>query len=260
MPPRVVLLLGKKPRPGTIVAEASQLLAARGLSCEVRLPHEERVDAADLRGADLVVHRGLSPEAAPLLGALAADGTALCNPWAGMLHLRDRAVLHAALVRLQVPVSGAVVVPTWPDALAQARLRPVVVKAVSGPGRGRGVVTFPLPDDPPTPGPYLVEDRVEHDGLDRKLYVAGDVVVKLLKPSTLTAGHRTDGTPVTVEPGLAALARSTAAGLGLHLLGVDVVMGPDGPVVVDVNTFPGYRGVPGAARAVAEHVAAHASR
>ena len=32
---------------------------------------------------------------------------------------------------------------------------------------------------------------------------------------------------------------------------------PDGPVVIDVNAFPGYRGVEGAAAAVAEHLVDH---
>ncbi|WP_298749138.1 hypothetical protein [uncultured Serinicoccus sp.] len=35
----------------------------------------------------------------------------------------------------------------------------------------------------------------------------------------------------------------------------DVVLGPDGPVLVDVNAFPGYRGVPGAPQALADLVA-----
>lgn len=106
-------------------------------------------------------------------------------------------------------------------------------------------------------GPYLVEELIEHDGTDRKLYVAGSQVFGLLKPSTLTHGHTTEGTPFEVRPDLADLARRTLYHLDLHLAGVDLVIGPEGPVVVDVNNFPGYRGVAGAAVAVADHLLNH---
>ena len=42
--------------------------------------------------------------------------------------------------------------------------------------------------------------------------------------------------------------------LGLHLYGVDLVRTERGPRVVDVNYFPGYKGVPGAAKLIADYV------
>ncbi|MCW2900718.1 MAG: ribosomal protein modification protein RimK, partial [Streptosporangiaceae bacterium] len=41
---------------------------------------------------------------------------------------------------------------------------------------------------------------------------------------------------------------------GLDLYGVDVLLGPDGPVIVDVNDFPSFRQVPDAAARVARAV------
>ena len=38
------------------------------------------------------------------------------------------------------------------------------------------------PADAPFPGPYLVQDRVAHDGWDRKVYVASRACRGLLKP------------------------------------------------------------------------------
>lgn len=46
--------------------------------------------------------------------------------------------------------------------------------------------------------------------------------------------------------------------LGGHLLGVDVIATPAGPVVVDVNGFPGFRGIEDAPALVAAHIRAHA--
>ncbi len=48
--------------------------------------------------------------------------------------------------------------------------------------------------------------------------------------------------------------------LHLDIYGVDVVEGPDGPVLVDVNAFPSCRGVPGAARAIAGVLLARVDR
>lgn len=41
---------------------------------------------------------------------------------------------------------------------------------------------------------------------------------------------------------------------GLDLYGVDVLLGPDGPVVVDINDFPSFRQVPDAVSRVARAV------
>lgn len=254
---RIAFLLGKRPRPGTIVAEVIDLLMTSEVVCEVLLPHDQHVRPGDTQDVDLVVHRGLSGADDDLLSTLDAMGTPLCNPGAGSTHLRDRAALYAALDRASVPSPRGVVHATWAEVLAEEGRRRVVVKSVTGPGRGRAVLPSPLPQEPPMDGPYLVEALIEHDGTDRKLYVAGAHVSGLLKPSTLTRGHTTEGTPFAVDTELAELARRTLQHLDLHLAGVDVVIGPGGPVVVDVNAFPGYRGVEGAATAVAEHLLEH---
>jgi ribosomal protein S6--L-glutamate ligase len=253
----VAFLLGKPPKPGTIIAETIATLEPADIRCAVLLPHERQIEAAALREADLVVHRGLGEPDQPLLRTLADHGIPLCNPWPAVERLRDRATLAQALVSTGVSSPHARVVLTWEDVLTEREAREVVVKAVTGPGRGASALSSPLPRTAPMPGPYLVEDRIPHDGIDRKLYVAGDWVAGLLKRSTLHAAHTSDGEPFVLDADLDDLARRATSGLGLHLAGVDVVIGPAGPVVVDVNAFPGYRGVVGATAAVAGHLLQH---
>jgi ribosomal protein S6--L-glutamate ligase len=50
------------------------------------------------------------------------------------------------------------------------------------------------------------------------------------------------------------LALRCAEAFGLGLFGLDVIESPDGPVVVDVNYFPGYKGVAGAGALIAGYV------
>jgi ribosomal protein S6--L-glutamate ligase len=42
------------------------------------------------------------------------------------------------------------------------------------------------------------------------------------------------------------LGRAVGRAFSLHLYGIDVIMSADGPSIIDVNAFPGFRGVEGA--------------
>lgn len=117
-----------------------------------------------------------------------------------------------------------------------------------------------LPASVPFPGPYIVQDYIETDGSIHKLYVAGTQVRGLLKPSMLAQQSDTRVTPFDVNADLALLARRTGDALGLDIFGFDVLYGRDGPVLIDVNPFPGFRGVSDAARLIANHIASLAPR
>ncbi len=53
---------------------------------------------------------------------------------------------------------------------------------------------------------------------------------------------------------VAQIAAQVGEVFGLDLYGVDVLLGPDGPVVVDINDFPSFRQVPDAVARVARAV------
>jgi glutathione synthase/RimK-type ligase-like ATP-grasp enzyme len=44
----------------------------------------------------------------------------------------------------------------------------------------------------------------------------------------------------------------------MGLYGLDVLITRDGPVVVDLNSFPGYGGVPGVADVIADYIQGYA--
>lgn len=257
------LLLGKPPRPRAVLAKVAADLAVHGAEVTVRLPHEQSVEAEELVGQSLVVHRGLHSSVSPLLAAAEELGVELCNPSPSDQLLRDRRAWHTVLERAGLPVLAADTLHQWRDVLEHAGTERVVAKALAGPGRGASVVTgtgATLPARAPFPGPYLVEPRLPADETDRKLYVAGDAVRGLLKPSTLEHPHARSGETFAPDAALMELARETGRLLGAHLLGLDVLRTPDGPVVVDVNDFPGFRDITGAPSLVADHLWEHALR
>lgn len=262
MSPSVTLLLGKPPKPGTLLDEVVAQLASQRCTVTVRLPHEEAVEIEDLADQTLVVHRGLHSAVAPLLQEAHARGVALCNPWPADRLLRDRRAWRDVLERAEIPQPPSSTVERWAGVLTVAEKEHVVAKSFAGPGRGVQVLAGTgrtLPGDAPFAGPYLVESRLASDGTDRKLYLAGDSVRGLLKPSTLEREHTTAGTPFQPDDELVDLAGRVRDALGAHVFGVDLIGTPSGPVVVDVNGFPGFRGVVGAARVVSEHLLAHAA-
>lgn len=257
------LLLGKPPKPGSLLAEVAENLAAHGDRVEVLLPHEQSVDPEVLSDRDLVVHRGLHTTLTPLLGAIHERGIPLCTPFAADEALRDRRAWRGHLLAAGLPLPPAEEQDDWRAVLESGRDREVVVKALSGPGRGSQVLAGTLgtlPAEAPFPGPYLIEPRLLAEDIDHKLYLAGDAVRGLLKPSTLTHAHVTTGEPFAPDAELVELALEVGRVLDAHLCGVDVLRTPEGPVIIDVNAFPGFRGVAEAPDLVAAHLREHAPR
>ncbi|SFG27148.1 ribosomal protein S6--L-glutamate ligase [Palleronia marisminoris] len=258
----VMLLAGKRPRPGTIIDELTARVTAAGRSVYLELPHRAQNLGKErwIEGA-VIVHRGLSRAILEQLREEEAKGWRMCNRAAASLLALDRPELMARLRADGVPVPHSQVLADWSSCQAASEGRNVVVKAADGSvGRGERIVFgggSGLPIDQPFEGPYLVEERVTHDGMDRKLYVAGDTCFGLLKP-----WPRTQEPDVRFDPptDLREIAFDVGLATGLEIFGVDVVMSPGGPVVVDVNVFPGFRGIEGAGEAVARHVMRLAGR
>jgi ribosomal protein S6--L-glutamate ligase len=105
--------------------------------------------------------------------------------------------------------------------------------------------------------PMIVQEYIPGPGEDLKVYVVGEQVFAVSKPFS-ESSFAVAGRPVPVEPEVRDAALRTGAALGLGLYGLDVIESPDGPFVVDVNYFPGYKGVPDAAPMIADYVDAYA--
>ncbi|HVL98691.1 MAG TPA: hypothetical protein VM324_05315 [Egibacteraceae bacterium] len=254
----VAFVLGRPAGPGSVLPDVIALLGERGIPVTVDVV-DDRVPAPLLaRWADagLLVPRGLGLPVLEALRSLA--GVPACNPVAATAAARDKVEARRRVLAAGVPIPEAAVTGRWEAVRAFGARRAVVVKAVAG-SRGRGIHLTDrpgaLPADPPFAGPWIAEERVPADGLDRKLYVIGSGVSGVLRtwpPRTLGDKLGTAFEPSEVEH---AVARRAAGAVGLSLAGVDVINGPEGPVVVDVNAFPGFKGVPDAAARIAAHLA-----
>ena len=102
-----------------------------------------------------------------------------------------------------------------------------------------------------------IEVREIMHGFDLKVYVVEDRVFAVRKPFSTDSFTR-PGRPCAVPTGVGEIARRCGRVFGLGLYGLDLVETEGGPVVVDLNTFPGYKGVPGVSLHIADYIARYA--
>lgn len=252
---RILFLLGQSPGTGSVLPGVNALLRQTGAETNV---HVWEGHLPNLTGWDLVALRGLPVEALEQVNRLEQAGLRCCNSAAATLLVRDKAATVAFLAAAGIPVPGSIQVSNWVEAHRVAAGRPVVAKSVYG-SRGDGVLLAdrePLPGDPPFPGPYLIQDLVEGSGPDRKVYVVGEHVAGVLRPWPPDGLDQKRGVSFTPSEEERDLAVRSGVALGLEVYGVDFRSGPQGSVVVDVNAFPGFKGVHDAGPWLAAHLLA----
>jgi len=91
-----------------------------------------------------------------------------------------------------------------------------------------------------------------------KLYCIGGQLFGVQREATARTPEEKQGRPFTVDAELRAIALAVGQTIGADLYGVDVAIDAGRPVVVVVNAFPGFKGVPQAALRVADYVYATA--
>lgn len=189
-------------------------------------------------------------------GILHDQGAHFLNPYLSCLATQDKLVAARRLAAGGVPVPRS-----WTTGdlrLVEPLLSrgPLVIKPHRG-HRGASVHVVRHPRELatlPTPSsPVIVQDYIHGPGEDLKVYVVGDDVFAVRKPFGPDSFTR-PGRPTRVTPEVRELALRAGAALGLGLFGLDVIEGPEGPVVVDANYFPGYKGVPDVSTPVANYV------
>ena len=258
-PPGVAFLLGKPPRPDSVIADALGHLRARAIPTAVWVPDGKTPLPEWLADVALVVQRGLAPRDILAAVGLEQRGVRCCNRISATIAVRNRFETARRLDAAGVGVPATTAAHTWDDVIETARGSPVVVKATEeATGRGRTVfvaATGSLPDQAPFAGPYMVQEFVAADDRVHKVYVVGIRTYGLLKHGPIRTSSDGNAVAFVVDEALAAVARGVGSALHLEIFGADVLLGQNGPTVVDVNPFPGFRGVPPAAAEIARFVA-----
>ena len=210
---------------------------------------------------DAIVLRTLSGgPGVSLLQALGADGTTTINDAGAVRRVRDKAVV-AATARAHRPFPTHFHRPR-PGLLDQVPLLqfPLVVKPASG-GFGHEVRLVRTPAEVAslasngTRHHLIAQPWVPNLGYDdMRLYNTGSQVFAVRRRSSLLGGRDEERELVGLSDELRDLALRVGTAFGLDIYGVDVVEGPNGWVVIDVNDFPSFKKVPDAAQMVAASI------
>ena len=241
--------------PSQIVLDVSAELARRGHKTTFMIPEESLTPLGDIPcDHDLYLLKSYTELSLSLAGALDARGASLINPFAGCVAARNKIVCYQVLRVAGVPVPQSWVTSDFSLLKPLLQQFPLIVKPNMG-WRGEGVTLVRteknLENLRVPSGPVLIQEYIRNNGEDLRLYIAGDQVFGIRKRFSETS-FSIPGEPVAVSSEVREIALRCGRAFGMQLYGLDIIEGPDGPRVVDVNYFPGFKGVPGAALAVAD--------
>jgi ribosomal protein S6--L-glutamate ligase len=225
-------------------------------------PDVEPVSLNDLRSSDADMYVLVSPTEAALslAGALERAGGVLLPSYAVAAGCRDKIVQTTVLADAGLPVPASWLT-VHPAVLAgELTWGPLLVKDPRG-SRGRGLHLVRRRDELrhlSRGTPWLVMRYHHADGPDLKLYRIGDAVSGVARVFPAHSMADKVGRPLDVTAELRDLALRCSDAFGTTVCGVDVIRSDGRLWVVDMSSFPGFKGVPDAAHRLARLILASA--
>lgn len=232
---------------------------------------------------DLYLFKSHSPLAESIAAAAHYRGCKLLNEYPATMKVRDKILTCTMLLQAGIPTPRTFVTDSVETLRPIVCETPIVVKPYRG-RRGAGIdVCLNEADfdallarradeaeadddggggeDGTALGERLVfaQEYEEHEPYDYKAYAIGDYVHAIKRVFPATTKEEKEGTPVGDDPELVDLVRRCGKLFGLELYGVDLVKTPKGFSVIEVNCFPGYKGVPDGGKKISDFILERAS-
>jgi RimK family alpha-L-glutamate ligase len=191
-----------------------------------------------------------------MLYKLERQGFLVINPAEAIEHCVDKYDILALLEDNNVPVPRTVATESVTEALkAFAEIgADVVVKPLFG---SRGVGATRLVDSEIAAtvfkaitfhhGVIYIQEFVSHGYSDIRAFVVNNHVIAAMRrvseswKTNFSQGAKPS--PLELTPELEELAVKSAKVIGCKIAGIDILEGPKGPVIVDVNSQPGWKGL-----------------
>lgn len=191
-----------------------------------------------------------------MLYKLERKGFYMVNPPNAIEHCVDKYDILALLEDFGVPVPRTLATESVNEALAAFNELggDVVVKPIFG-SRGQGATRVNDIDIADTifkaitfhHGVIYMQEFVQHGFSDIRAFVVGDRVVASMR--RVATGWKTNYSrgarpaPEKISKEFEDLAIKAAKAVGCKIAGVDILEGPKGPCIVDVNSQPGWKGL-----------------
>lgn len=238
-----------------MLAEVIANLKAEGFDVAAEVEGTVAVSPEELGvEADLYILKSKNALWLEVAEVLDAKGARILNSYPASIDTLHKIRAASRLAAGKVPIPRSWVATDFsviPDEM------PLLIKPNIGHG-GAGIRIVrdrtELAETPIDEG-MLVQELITPIEDELKLYVIGDRVFGIRKHPESGERER-----VAVEPRFEDVALHCGRALGLEIYGVDVLVTSNGPVVVDVNYFPSFRGVSNAAGELAGFISAYAKQ
>lgn len=246
-----------------VIAVALQKLSARHevSLLDVRpLTGEQAIEQAKAQPpADLYLLKSHAPQALDLAHYLEQQNALVVNSWAASVACQDRMLMSERMSAAQLPWPHTRYFPSLANLLEQQDVLatlpfPFIIKSHyshRGDLVGKIDSLAELQELAPewSQEPIVIQEFAAGDGWDTKLWVIDKQIFAARRRTPLEPGASKEDHPLTAEELPEEWARITleiGRVFNLHLYGVDLLITEHGPIIVDVNSFPGFRGVAGA--------------
>jgi ribosomal protein S6--L-glutamate ligase len=239
-----------------------RLLDVRNLSGEQALQEEARHPRADL-----YLLKSHAPQALEVAHALEQKGALVVNSWASSVACQDRVLMAQRMHEAHLPWPQTWHYATLADLLADKNFLatlayPVIIKSYYS-HRG-DLVDFVRSYEELeklaaewSRESIVLQEYAESDGWDIKMWVIDRQIFAARRRTPLEPDAPKEDfviAPEDLPQEWANITREIGRVFNLRLYGVDLLVTNRGPMIVDVNSFPGFRGVPGADSALVELV------
>jgi ribosomal protein S6--L-glutamate ligase len=239
--------------------QAAQILSEKGTVVVTLNPDERSFDLANVKvESDLYILKSSSQSAISLAGLLHTAGANVLNPYPVVAVMKDKILATKVLQAADVPLPATFIAARADQLGELLDDGPLVVKPYWGGSQGRGVRIVEnanqLADIPPEQGLIFAQRYHKPDGRDHKIYCIGGQVfgVRRIWPAHTYADKL--GEPFTVTHEMSEITLRCGRAFGVDLFGLDLIVSDGQPYVVDINTFPGFKGVPDAAHHLAAYI------
>jgi len=252
--------------PGAVI----RVFRGRGIAADVICPRDSRFSPErgilrnengtefNLNEYDAIISRNRNPLGLAMLAYADLAGILTINSHSSVQRVRNKAKMGIALT-----LAGIRCAPTFlaDHASVLAGLTtdffPLILKATYG-DNSQGLRLIRSPEDLNDlhwgNDLVLAQQFLPSDGFDLKLYVCGNIVHAVRKPSPVNGDPSAPAEIIRPDATMVDLALRCGEVFGLDIYGVDTIMTADGPVVIEVNDFPNFTGIPGADEMIADYI------
>jgi ribosomal protein S6--L-glutamate ligase len=209
--------------------------------------------------ADLYLLKSHAPQALEVAHHLEQRGAYIVNSWAASTACQDRLLMAQRMYEAHLPWPQTQSFDSLAALLQQESLLaelafPLIIKSRYSHrgdlvGKIDAVAELQALATQWSEEPVVLQAFAASDGWDIKLWVIDQHVFAARRRTPLESGAPKEDIPLTGSdlPGAwVRIALEIGRVFDMRLYGVDLLISEQGPVIVDVNAFPGFRGVPGA--------------